>query len=377
MRLAHPLYGEVLAAELPVLRSRTLRLRLAEAIQQRQPLTPDDALRASRWLLDAGEPVPAALLEDAAAAANLAGDADLGAQLAQLAIDAGAGLRATGLLAGAYILRDRYEEAEAVLAEAEPQVAGRLRGDRVLPPASRSAAVGSAPHTRDAGAARTGTGVVRRPRLAADVGSVADTDQDMVEGFVDCVEATAELLSDPALEPSRRRQMSATYALCLLSVGRAKEADELARRSRPDAPLRDGTDRYRLGSACCVGLDAGEDWPDLEAYATELLRDGIRHGDHEAAGFAAFTLGSLEIHRGRYRDAERWLAEAEAQFERHDVFDVTCWVHALQVEIAYFSGDPARVQTASMAFGHACPNVRRATCSAPTSRTPRVGERAL
>jgi DNA-binding CsgD family transcriptional regulator len=346
VRLAHPLYGEVLAAELPVLRSRILRLRLAEAIQQRRPLTPDDALRASRWLLDAGEPVPAALLEDAAAAANLAGDAELGAQLAGLAIDAGAGLRATVLLARAYILRDRYEEAEAVLAAAEPQVRGDPAGTAYFLqrldllqwglrriPETRALLVRAEDWSEEPAWQRM---------LAASRIRI----KTMVEGFVDCVEATAELLSDPALEPDRRRQMSATYALCLLSVGRAKEADELARRSRPDAPLRDSTDRYRLGSACCVGLDAGEDWPDLEAYAAELLRDGIRLGDHEAAGFAAFTLGSLEIHRGRYRDAERWLTETEAQFERHDVFDVICWVHALRVEIAYFSGDPARVQTA-------------------------------
>jgi hypothetical protein len=124
VRLAHPLYGEVVAAELPVLRSRTLRLRLADAFQQRHPVTPDDALRACRWLLDAGERVPVALLQDASAAANLAGDAELGARLARLAIDAGAGLRATMLLARAYILRDRNEDAEAVLAAAEPQVPG-------------------------------------------------------------------------------------------------------------------------------------------------------------------------------------------------------------------------------------------------------------
>jgi DNA-binding NarL/FixJ family response regulator len=167
----------------------------------------------------------------------------------------------------------------------------------------------------------------------------------VVEGFVDCVEATAKLLSDPELEPEMRGQMSATYALCLMSVGRAKEADEIARRSRLGAPLRDGTHRYRLGSACIVGLDAGEDWADLEAYSADLLRDAIRVSDHEAAGFAAFTLGSLEIQGGRYRAADRWLAEAEAQFERHDAFDVTCWLRALQVEIAYFSGDPERAQT--------------------------------
>ena len=124
VRLAHPLYGEVLAAELSVLRARTLRLRLAEAIQRRRPLSPDDALRATRWLIDAGEPIPSVLLTDAAAAANLAGDPGLGAQLAQLAIDAGGGLSATLLLARAHTIRNRFEAAETVLADAEPRVPG-------------------------------------------------------------------------------------------------------------------------------------------------------------------------------------------------------------------------------------------------------------
>ena len=126
VRLAHPLYGEVLREGLPVLRGRELRLRLAETIQRRRPVSPDDALRAARWLIDAGAPVPSVLLVDAAAAANLAGDPALGAELATRALDAGAGLDATLLLARAHTIRNRFEDAEAVLAAAE----GRSRAIR-------------------------------------------------------------------------------------------------------------------------------------------------------------------------------------------------------------------------------------------------------
>lgn len=99
VRLAHPLYGEVVRAELPVLRARGLRLRLAETLQSRDPLTSDDALRVARLLLDGGGSIPPDLVLDAAQAANLAGDPDLGARLAELALAGGAGLRATLLLA--------------------------------------------------------------------------------------------------------------------------------------------------------------------------------------------------------------------------------------------------------------------------------------
>ena len=93
-------------------------------VARREPLTPDDALRVARWRLDAGEQVPTGLLIDAARAANLSGDPELGAQLAGLALDEGAGLTATLLLARANVVRNRFAEAEAVLAAAEPVAPG-------------------------------------------------------------------------------------------------------------------------------------------------------------------------------------------------------------------------------------------------------------
>jgi len=57
----------------------------------------------------------------------------------------------------------------------------------------------------------------------------------------------------------------------------------------------------------CSAVERGENWEDLE--------------------------------RGRYRDAERWLAEAEAQLEHHDTFATVSCIRALGVGIAYFTGD--------------------------------------
>ena len=59
VRLAHPLHGEVVRRALPGLRARSLRLRLAETLERRDPPAPDDALRIARWRLDAGAPIPA------------------------------------------------------------------------------------------------------------------------------------------------------------------------------------------------------------------------------------------------------------------------------------------------------------------------------
>ena len=109
VRLAHPLYGEVLRRELPRLRARAHRLRVAETLQARAPLTPAYALRVARLLLDAGAPIPRDLRVDAARAATLTGDPELGVQFAEPALANGSGLPAALVLARAHTVRKRYE----------------------------------------------------------------------------------------------------------------------------------------------------------------------------------------------------------------------------------------------------------------------------
>jgi DNA-binding CsgD family transcriptional regulator len=52
---AHPLYGEVLRAGLPVLRLRRLRLALAGALEAAWQPGPHDLVRAASWRLDSGQ----------------------------------------------------------------------------------------------------------------------------------------------------------------------------------------------------------------------------------------------------------------------------------------------------------------------------------
>ncbi|MDA0185301.1 AAA family ATPase, partial [Solirubrobacter phytolaccae] len=90
--LAHPLYGEVIRTQLPPLRARSLRLRLADALGSDQPL------RTARLKLDAGAALDPELALTAGRAANFAGDPDLGEQLAKIALAATDDLaRADGL----------------------------------------------------------------------------------------------------------------------------------------------------------------------------------------------------------------------------------------------------------------------------------------
>ena len=349
VRLAQPLYGEMLRAGLPVLRARSLRLALAETVRRRTPLTPDDALRIARWRLDAGAEVPPELLLDAARAANLAGDPDLGAQLAGLAQEADLGLDATLVLSRSHIIRKRFADAEAVLAGAEAQAPG---DPAVLGHIAQRVHV-----------LYWGLGLPGEARAFLERAETWSDDPQwhrrldpwrlVLSGFIDGVDGygesaaqTAEILADPTIDARERRQVELAHLFRLMAVGRVKDAHALARRIRPQVPLRDNYDAFALGLMCMVGLEAGEDWVDLEAYAADLLRDGVRAGDHQAAGLAAFTLAAMAMARGRYRDARRWLAEADGHFERQDAFGTAFSVRALEVGIGCFTGHPARARSA-------------------------------
>ncbi len=349
VRLSHPLYGELLREQLPALRGRELRRQLADVVTRRELLTPDDALRIARWRLDAGEEVPPELLIDAARAANLSGDPELGARLARLALDEGAGLTATLLLARASVVRKRFADAAAVLAVAEPNVPGDPEA---------IAYIGQRIHAlywglRDVAAARAF--LARAENWSSDERWQRRLDpwRLVLSGFAagvdDYDEAAADaerLLAKGDLEPRERLQIELAHSFRLMAVGRVKEADVVARRIRPRAPLRANYDAYALGLMSLIGLESGEDWADLEAYMSAVVRDGVRAGDGEAAGLGSFTLASLETARGRYREAERWLAEADAQFERQDAFGTVLSIRALRVGIAAARGDPAGAQVA-------------------------------
>jgi DNA-binding CsgD family transcriptional regulator len=388
VRLAHPLYGDIVRRDLPVLRARRLRLRLSETVQGRAPLTPDDALRVARWLLDAGERVPVALLVDAGRAAIRASDPDLGARLAELAVADRGGVAESILLARAHVLRGRFEDAEAVLAVVEDLDCTQdvaleqleLRVMRVLywglkrPEAAQAALVRAQMWWPD-------------PAWQQRLYPLRLTLTALVEGFDRTVGVCDELLADPDLEPEVRRQLEPAYAAALFYTGRAREAAALAQRIRPRLPSRDRTDTLALGLACLIGVETGEDLREMDAWLTGALRDGVRANDDAAAGITALAMANLRILEGRYADAARWLAEAELHLERADELGDLVIARAQQVGITYLTADLEAVQPA-LARLHAAlagdeprpsqrPYVVRAEARAALARGDAAGARRL
>jgi len=337
--LAHPLYGEVVAAQMPATRAREVRLLLAETVRSREPCTPEDTLRIARWLLDAGEPIPAETLLEAARAAILGGDPDLGALLAEQALVDRSNSQASLLLARAHIVRRRYEEADAVLVAAEPGLSSQEEAVQHLEQHSTMLFWGL---NRPADALE----LLKRAeewwpdttwRLGLSPLQIHLTA--LTQGWDAAVGAGERVLAEPGLELEARRRIEPVHAVNLFYSGRWREAVELATRTRPAVPLRDQTDTLAFAFAAMADVEVGIDWPGLEAWIANAVADAIRTGDHEAVGLASLAHGYLRYMQGRYRDAARWLAESELPLERRDMFGALVMTLATRIGVALAAGD--------------------------------------
>ncbi|MCX4474111.1 LuxR C-terminal-related transcriptional regulator [Micromonospora sp. NBC_01655] len=132
VRLAHPLYGEVMRRRCPVSRTRRLQARLAELVEAMGTRRRDDLLRVAVWRLDSGTAQDPALLLGAAAQAFTRYDVPLATRLARAALEADGGFDAAELLATLLMFADRPEEAIVTLDAVAGDAAGPGRRSRWL-----------------------------------------------------------------------------------------------------------------------------------------------------------------------------------------------------------------------------------------------------
>ena len=121
--LAHPLYGEILRARMPLLTRRRLLLDQAERIEALGARRRDDAMRVASARVDAAAPADARLLLEAARLARWAHDYPQVERLARAAVLDGAAPEAGLLLGEALHELGSFEEAERVLADAMQHLA--------------------------------------------------------------------------------------------------------------------------------------------------------------------------------------------------------------------------------------------------------------
>ncbi len=344
IRLAHPLYGETVRSRLPPLRARNLRLQLVEVLERRRAFGSDDALKAARLRLDAGAALSTELALHGARAANHAGDPDLGAELATLA-SAESDLVAAMLLAQSHTMRNRYEDAESALAAVEALAPGDANARDYLRQRLSLYHWGLR-RTGETGAlldrAETWSQDAGWRRFTARIRLTYDALRDGFEAPLNPADSAA----DPGVPDESRRALSVMQTMSGFVSGQGDTAAAAAFATRPSIPVRDFADAAALASLSLIALETGHRWNDVERYMSGVVHDAVRAHDHAASGLSAFTLARLNFLRARYRDASRWLAEAEIHLQQQDPFNMMLSVRALRVGIACFTGDFEGTMTA-------------------------------
>ncbi|HEV3451885.1 MAG TPA: AAA family ATPase [Acidimicrobiia bacterium] len=316
VRMAHPLYAEVVRAGLPGRRRQELLGRLAVAVEGRGARRREDVLRIAVWRVDAGGGGRPDLLSAAARQALAAQDLRLAVRLAEAARAAGAGADAAQVLGMGLDGLGDHERAETVLAAGEREAIdpGRraelsmARADNLF---------------RGLGRADEAEGVLQAAELALDDPSLRDGLVGLrgtclvFEGRLnEALELLEPLLAEGADLADAHGAIPGAVALAL--AGRTEEASALARRGR-EARERLG-ERVQLGAPgvylvaeAQALLEAGR-MADAAVLAQLGYEGALDVGAHHGQAWFAAILARIDLHRGRAASAARWGQESGVVF---------------------------------------------------------------
>ena len=312
VRMAHPLYGEVVGAGLPERRRQEILGHLADALEAHGANRREDVLRIAVFRLDAGGGGRPELLVAAARQAHHADDLHLAVRLARAARTAGVGAEAAHVLGVGLDGLGDHEQAEEVLRAGEAEA--------------------------DTPRRRADLSIARADNLFRGLGRVEDAER--------IVQAAEVALEDPVL----RDGLVALRAIFLVFEGRLDDARALI-----DPLLSDGTDlsyaqgalagavalalsgrtresvavaRAGMAARAAVGEHVQLASPGvylvaeaqglLEAgrmrEAMELARLGydgaVEVGSPHGQAWFASILGRIDLHRGLAGSAAQWSREA-------------------------------------------------------------------
>ncbi|WP_329047944.1 AAA family ATPase [Amycolatopsis sp. NBC_01488] len=320
VRLAHPLYADVIRRRTSPLRQRDTYRMLAQTLDLTGARRAEDKPRLVRWRLAAGLPTDPQLVR-AAAETLLRKDFPQAEQLAAEAARMGGGFGAKFLLAQVRIAGGRHADADSLLVELAGETVSDAQHARVAATRARNLAFGL--NRCDEASA-----VLDTAETAVSGASAADELATAQAALLAAAGASREAvdLLGPVLDRNRRGDALRLAALvvaagALASSGRTDaclgvvdEGLEIAGRI-PDA-FAPGA-RVRLEHARIVALCRAGRLEEAEDRAGDGYRDAVRDRWGPAVAGAAASLGTVALAYGNVRGAIRWLREALAA-DAHD-----------------------------------------------------------
>ncbi|MFE6822007.1 LuxR C-terminal-related transcriptional regulator [Streptomyces sp. NPDC057690] len=349
--LAHPLYGEVLRAGLPVLRRRALLLEQAARTEARGARRRGDPLRIATWRLDATGTADPALLTRAAVLARHAHDYARAVALLEAVPEDRHTTATRSMLGDAFFEMGCWNEAEAVLARADRLADGEqetlavalVRTTNLL---WSNAPVAEALAANDAALARI-TSPADRRKLKINEGFIRIVAGLPAQGLPLLEDLETDVSDASDVDTWLRGAWMKPAGLAL--VGRTQEAviwaerahaghrrvDERALASHPAfqrIPLVLAlTEAGRPAEARRVGESA---------YAELVAADSV------VRVWVAVLLGRTEWLAGRPATARRWWAEAAALARTFDHAMALRLILAGLAACAAVQGDPAAAEAA-------------------------------
>ena len=348
-RLAHPLYGEVIRARIPAMRSQAVRQGLADRVQAAGARRREDALRFATWRLDAGGDMAPDLMVAAAVTARNRWDLDLARRLADAAVRAGAGIEAALLQAEVAVSQGRGREAEEHLTALLPLATDDVQRARVV-------------------AARVEYLVGRLGRIEEAVQVASEAENLLTDpGALDLVIAKRAFALQAggrlraaldALEPVLGRAEGPPLAFawwvggaCLVRIGRFAEAlafngkcDELDADRTGSPPLNPS----RRQTVRCGALIGSGRLRDAEELAATAYSSGVASGYRTVQGVFAMYLARVELIMGRVADARNHALEARDVFREKQLINMSRSA-LTQLALAHALGGSAEQARATLA----------------------------
>jgi DNA-binding CsgD family transcriptional regulator len=315
--LGHPLYGEVLRADIPALQLRRLHLELARVIESVPPVQPRDVVRAALWRVEAGEPGDAASLLTAAGLAR-AFSAPSAERLAEAAMEAGATVDGAILLASLLAMIGRVSEARRWLDRLPPDgLSVRQRGEV----ASARAFV----QTQDGQLSEASAMLTRLAAESAESSAhlrAIHAQALTFDGRLDEGLALATSLFDDAASDGVARAVAAMSAVAGSHFrGDVATAHRVATQAREVTEGTRGRVPYALGTVAVAHVIthayAGQ-LAEADQLASAIYDRGLTEDDPWLRPRGASGLGVVALHRGQVRTAARYFRITVASLNEFD-----------------------------------------------------------
>lgn len=332
VRLGHPLYGEVVRAQISPVATRLHLRRLAGAMERAGARRPDDVLRLAIWQVDAGAVTRPDLLVPAAKQLNALYDFGRAEQVARAAADHTTDVDATIVLAMALNAQGRHREADDVLVAASPSAEtdeqrARITDVRFYALFNGLGLVDEALAMLDA--CRAGlVEPVWRDYVDASRCSVIGASGDVTATLA----AASPLLERDGVDEEVRLRILPAAGVALVLAGRSAEAIAVADSALEPAMRLAQTLPRGLGwvlSVRLLALVAEGHLDEAEQLLAVLYPVAAEHSADDQRGGICLLHGRIALGRGDNAAAIERLREAEGLLSHRDYDSYLPWCRAL------------------------------------------------